>query len=272
MRPVKLALVQFESAVADVAANVEKGLRYIRDAAAQKADLIVFPELFLTGCDTDSIGKEYFELAQSIDGPAVSAFAEAARLHSINIAVPLPLKQVGNMLPTNSVVILDREGLVAGVYSKVHLWEGEQDCFSPGDGYIVLEMDFGKLGLLICYDAGFPEAARAVAMQGAELIIVPAAFSTELQYRWDIYFQARALENTCFVAAVNGSGAIGQLHLYGNNRVADPSGKIVLEGGLHQEEMQLCVIDLDVIARYPHPYFKDLRMDTYSSTYGLPHA
>ncbi|MFD1775297.1 nitrilase-related carbon-nitrogen hydrolase [Paenibacillus rhizophilus] len=263
MRKVKLALVQFESVVMDVPANVNKGLHFVREAARQGADLIVFPELFLTGCDTDVIGHRYHNLAQHIDGSAVQAFAESARTHNINMVIPTALKQSEGDFLCNSAVIIDRSGAVAGTYSKVHLWEDEKEYFKPGNHYSVFEMDFGKLGVLICYDAGFPEAARTLALQGAELIVIPSAFSVELKYRWDLYFQSRALENTCFVAAVNGSGPIGKQYMFGNNKIANPLGEIVLEGDLKREDMQVLEIDLDEFGNYSYPYLKDLRMDTY---------
>ena len=261
MRPVKLALVQFQSVAYDVPANVEKGLKFVEDAARQGADLIVFPELFLTGYDPDAIGERPEELAQNIDGFAVQAFATAAAANHINLVVPFPLKDDKGIY--NSAAVIDRSGTVVGVYHKVHLWEGERAVFQPGDRYLAAELDFGKVGVLICYDAGFPEAARTLALRGVELIVVPAAFSGEMKYRWDIYFPARALENSCFLAAVNAAGPIGKEYMFGNNKLVNPYGKVVMDGTLNAEEMQVVEIDLDESARYPYPYLKDLRTDTY---------
>ncbi|WP_223068638.1 nitrilase-related carbon-nitrogen hydrolase [Paenibacillus caui] len=262
METVKLALVQFESVLMDVSANVQKGVRFVREAARQGADLIVFPELAVTGYNTDVIGDRYHELAEDLDGFSVKSFSEAARKHRINIVIPMALRQAEGSI-TNSAVVIDRSGAVAGTYSKIHLWEDERKYFKPGDDCSPFEMDFGKLGILICYDAGFPEAARTLALQGAKLIVTPSAFSLEDKHRWDIYFPSRALENTCFVGGVNGVG--GGLRLFGNNKFAGPRGELVLDASLNNEEMQVLEIDLNEATECSKqtPYLRDLRMDTY---------
>ncbi|CQR51592.1 nitrilase-related carbon-nitrogen hydrolase [Paenibacillus riograndensis] len=264
METVKLALVQFESALMDVAANVRKGLRFVEQASRQGAGLIVFPELFVTGYNTDVISHRYHELAEDIDGPTVWAFREAAQTHNINIVIPMALKQSEGGT-ANGAVIIDRSGAIAGTYSKVHLWEDERKYFKPGDICAPYELDFGKLGVLICYDAGFPEAARTLALQGVKLIVTPSAFSLEDKHRWDIYFPARALENTCFVAGINGVGSEGGLRLFGNNKLANPRGDLILNGDLNEEAMQVLEIDLNEAAECSRqiPYLRDLRMDTY---------
>ncbi|AKG36427.1 nitrilase-related carbon-nitrogen hydrolase [Paenibacillus durus] len=262
MATVKLALVQFESALMDVAANVRKGLEFVEQASRQGADLIVFPELFVTGYDTDVIGDRYHELAEDTGGSTVRAFRGAAEKHSINIVLPMALKRSEGGI-ANGAVIIDRSGAVAGTYSKVHLWEDERKYFEPGDVCSPYQLDFGKLGVLICYDAGFPEAARTLALQGVKLIVTPSAFSIEDKHRWDIYFPARALENTCFVAGINGVG--GGLRLFGNNKLANPKGELIVSGHLNEEDMQVLEIDLDEADECSKltPYLRDLRMDTY---------
>uniref|UniRef100_UPI000472B03F nitrilase-related carbon-nitrogen hydrolase n=1 Tax=Paenibacillus forsythiae TaxID=365616 RepID=UPI000472B03F len=226
------------------------------------ADLVVFPELFVTGYNTDVIGDRYQELAEDTGGSTVKAFREAARTHGINIVVPMALKRADGAV-TNGAVIIGRDGALRGTYSKVHLWEDERKYFEPGGACSPYELDFGKLGVLICYDAGFPEAARTLALQGAKLIVTPSAFSIEDKHRWDIYYPARALENTCFVAGVNGVG--GGLRLFGNNKLANPRGELIVSGNLNEEDMQVLEIDLDEADEYSKqtPYLRDLRMDTY---------
>ncbi|WP_080834310.1 nitrilase-related carbon-nitrogen hydrolase [Cohnella massiliensis] len=265
MRKAKLALVQFESEPMRPEANVRKALRFVRDAGERGADLVVFPELFVTGYDTDRIGVRYRELAEPVDGPIVNAFRIAAKSHGVNLVVPMALKLEENGAIGNGAVVIDREGKVAGVYSKVHLWEDERNYFTPGRGFQVFKMDFGKLGVLICYDAGFPEAARTLALQGAELLVVPSAFSLPDKHRWDLYFPARALENTRFVAAVNGVGGAGAFELFGNNKVANPRGELLLDGAMNEETMQLLEIDLAQNEKTSSsiPYLRDLRIETY---------
>ncbi|MDB5053367.1 MAG: Nitrilase/cyanide hydratase and apolipoprotein N-acyltransferase [Bacilli bacterium] len=265
MRIVKLALVQFESTMMAVAANVQKGLQFVRDASRQKADLIVFPELFTTGYNMDIIQNRYHDLGEKIDGFTVQTFREAAKKHNINIVIPIALKKQMDGVVYNSAIVIHRNGVIAGDYSKTHLWEDEKYYFRPGDDYPVFDLDFGKIGILICYDAGFPEAARILALNGAELIMSPAAFSLPDKNRWDIYFKSRALENGCFVAGINGVGCDGDLQLFGNNKIVNPRGDVLMEAKLNEEEMQLFEIDLEEVAecRKVIPYLKDLRMDTY---------
>ncbi|MCQ6562957.1 nitrilase-related carbon-nitrogen hydrolase [Paenibacillus mendelii] len=265
MRIVNVALVQFESKIMDVSANILKGLKFVQDAARQGADLIVFPELFTTGYNTDFVGKKYRELGEGLEGPTVQTFREAAKVYRINIVLPLVFKKPMSGVVYNSAVVINRNGDVVGEHSKTHLWDEEKKYFSSGDDYPVFELDCGRIGVLICYDAGFPEAARMLALDGVELILSPAAFSIEDRSRWNIYFPSRALENGCFVAGINAVGREGDLNFFGNNKVASPRGELILDANLFVEEMQLVKLDLDEVeaSRRAVPYLKDLRRDTY---------
>jgi Predicted amidohydrolase len=266
VRKTKLALVQFASDPMNIEGNADKAIAFIEEAGGQGADLVVFPELFLTGYDTDLIGEKYAELAQSAEGAIVRSLQEAARRARVNVVAPMPLKLEGGAGVGNGAVIIARDGSVAGTFNKVHLWEDERKHFVPGDGFAAIALDFGKLGVQICYDAGFPESSRTLALQGAELLVVPSAFSLPDKHRWDLYFPARALENTCFVAAVNGVGGQGAFELYGNNKVAGPRGELLLDGVMHEETMQIVEIDLEenLNAAKSIPYLRDIRIDAYA--------
>ena len=140
-------------------------------------------------------------------------------------------------------MLIDRKGYVIGYYGKTHLWADEKKYFASANDYPVYDMNCCKVGAMICYDAGFPEVSRMLALKGAELILAPSAFSMIDKNRWDIYFQARALENSCFVAGINGVGGQGEV-LFGNNKLFNPKCEKILEGRLNQEEMQI-VLPLD---------------------------
>ncbi|MDK2878831.1 MAG: beta-ureidopropionase [Thermoanaerobacteraceae bacterium] len=265
MRNVKLALVQFESKMMDVKFNVEKGLDFVKNASQQGADIVVFPELFTTGYNPNIIQKKYYDLAETLDGPTVSAFRETAEKFSVNIILPIVLQKQMPGIIYNSAVVIGREGEILGYYSKTHLWAGERFYFKAGDEYPVFNMDFGKVGIMICYDGGFPEVSRILALKGAELILCPSAFPIWDKDMWDIYFKSRALENACFVAGINRVGKEESLHMFGNNKIANPRGKILMESDLDVEQMQVFQIDLDEVLEYRKdvPYLKDRRIHTY---------
>lgn len=266
MRNIKLALVQFESKMMDVKYNVEKGLNFIGDASGQNADLIVFPELFTTGYNPDIIKDKYYELSENLEGPSVKVLCEAARKNNINVVAPLILEKQMKGVIYNSAVVIGRDGEIIGTYSKTHLWAGERFYFKPGEDYPVFNMDFGKLGVMICYDGGFPEVSRILALRGSELILCPSAFPTWDKDMWDIYFKSRALENACFVAGINRVGKEGSTHMFGNNKIANPRGKLLMDAVCDKEEMQIIEIDLDDVTEYRKsvPYLKDRRIQTYS--------
>ncbi len=262
MGKVKLALVQFDSILKNVAVNVQRAIDFIREASLQNADIVVFPELCISGYNMAIIGNEYHELGELLGDSTVEKFCAAAKTYNINMVIPMPLKKAEDLY--NGAVLINRRGHVVGDYGKTHLWMDEKEIFKSANDYPVYDMDFGKLGIMICYDAGFPEVSRMLALQGAELIVAPSAFTMAHKQRWDIYFQARALENSCFVAGINGVGGQGEV-LFGNNKLFNPQGEKILEGSLHQEEMQVVEIDLAEAAkcRMDTSYLSQLRLDTY---------
>lgn len=266
MRAAALGLVQFESIIGDVAANTLKAIRFMEEAGKRGVDLIVFPELFLTGYDLEKLGGEYARLAQHSGSKAVAELARAAGEAGVNAVLPMPV--VTERGVANGAFAVSRKGEIVDVYCKVHLWEEESRYFTAGSKFKTVPFDFANVGLMICYDAGFPETARTLTLQGADLLVAPSAFSRELRQRWDIYFATRALENTRFVAAVNGvGGSAGDGFLFGNNKVAAPNGTYVLEGENDREDMQVITIDLDSNVEHERriPYLRDRRSDIYDS-------
>lgn len=265
MRAATLALVQFDSVIGDVAGNTRKAISFIQEAGMRQADLVVFPELFLTGYDLDALGSRYRELAQHEQSAAVRQLCEAAKAAAINAILPMPLLSTSSIV--NGALAINRKGEIVAQYAKVHLWDEEQRYFAAGDELLVIAFDFAKVGLMICYDAAFPEMARSLTLQGADLLVAPSAFTKDLAHRWNIYFATRALENTRFVAAVNGVGGLTEESwLFGNNKVAAPSGELLLDAELDQEAMQLLTIDLSLNEQYEEriPYLRDRRSELYS--------
>ncbi|MCI8464260.1 MAG: carbon-nitrogen hydrolase family protein [Lachnospiraceae bacterium] len=264
MRNVTIALVQFNSRIGDIEYNVKRGCEFVRQAAEKGADLVVFPELFAGGYNTEYVTAHKEELALQASSDVVSDMAKTAGENGIYVVMPCVIEKDGRYY--NGEYLFNREGEIEGTYSKVHLWDEEAKLFEKGGEYPVFDLDFGKLGLLICYDAGFPESVRMMALKGAELVLVSSAFCHLHWKRWNTYFGARALENTMYVGAVNATGGAGEEIWFGSNRFYDITGDSLMEGNLNIEEMQLVSVDLDQVkkARAAGCYLTDLRPETYT--------
>lgn len=261
-----LALVQFESVLCDPAANTEKACRMIADAAAKGVDLVVLPELFSTGYQLNIVGPHIPELAEPVDGPTVRALQEAARAAGCYVVAGVPLTYELEGVAFNSAVVIDRAGEVMGTYDKQHLWALERFYFRSGSDLPVFDTDFGRVGVLICYDLGFPEVARMLALQGADILVCPSAWCAEDMDVWDINVPARALENTVFLAAVNRYGVEDDLVMPGHTKLCNPRGQVVAE--LEEEAEGVLHVELKVSDikdwRQKSPYLRDRRPDLYN--------
>lgn len=267
-RPVKLALVQFEAALGRVRENTERACELIAEAGAAGADLVLLPELFSTGYQLNVIGPQLSDLVESVDGPTVSALCSAAREAGCYVAAGVALTRELTAVPYNSSVFIDREGNLLGTYDKQHLWALERFYFRGGDDLGVFDTDFGRVGVMICYDMGFPETARILALHGCDLILCLAAWCAEDMDGWHLNGPSRALENTVYVAAVNRYGVEEGLVMPGHSYVSNPRGHIIAELEPEKEGVLYVDIDLSDVAagrfdgRYP-PYLRDRRPDLY---------
>lgn len=265
-RQVKIALGQNDCELGNLSANLEKIERYIKEAAAKGANIICFPELGTTGYRQDLLGDKLWELAEPIQGPTTSRIGALAK--KLGIYVILPMIEKGTMpgIVHNSVVLIDKSGLVQGVYRKNHAYSTEGHYFTAGNSYPVFETEFGKIGIMICYDMGFPETARILTLQGAEIIFVPSAWCQEDEDIWDINIPCRALENRVFLAAVNRVGQEGEeLVMHGKSKIVDTRGKTLVEAARFHEDLIFATVDLDDLAAVRHqiPYLKDRKPHTY---------
>ena len=168
-------------------------------------------------------------------------------------------------VPFNSSVVIDRGGNLMGTYDKQHLWALERFYFRSGCDTPVFDTDFGRIGVMICYDMGFPEVARMLALQGADLILCPSAWCEEDMDVWDVNVPARALENTAFVAAVNRYGVEDRLVMPGHTKVCNPRGHVVAELAEEAEGVLHVELDLGEVVEYRQrsPYLRDRRPDLY---------
>ncbi|MBW3090112.1 nitrilase-related carbon-nitrogen hydrolase [Bifidobacterium miconisargentati] len=263
----RIVLAQFESELCDPQANIAKALPMIRRAGDAGADMIVFPELFTTGYELSIVGPHITELAESIDGPTITALRAAARDSNLYVVAPIALYHEDLPgVPFNSAVLIDRTGEIAGVYDKQHLWALERFYFRGGNGSPVFKTDFGTVGIMICYDMGYPEVARMLTLKGAQIILCPSAWCEPDHDVWDINVPARALENTVFLCAVNRYGLEKDLYMGGHTKVCNPRGRVIAE--LPDEAEGTLTIDLnldEIIAhRQTSPYLRDRRPELYS--------
>lgn len=262
----KITLVQFESALCRPDENVSKAISIVEEAGAFGSDIVVFPEMFSTGYELSIVGPRITELAEPLNGPTITALRRAARDANVNVVAPIALYHDDLPgVPFNSAVLINRQGEVQGVYDKQHLWAMERFYFRGGNGSPVFHTDVGTIGIMICYDMGFPETARMLALQGAQIILCPSAWCEPDHDVWDINVPARALENTVFVCAVNRYGREKDLYMGGHSKVCDPRGRVVAE--LLEERPGVLTVDLDLALvtanRQTSPYLRDRRPELY---------
>ena len=263
----KIALAQFESKLCDPPANVVKAIPMIRQAGLDGSDMIMFPEMFTTGYELSIVGPRITELAEPVERPDHYRIARGRRTGrcvcggSPSRSITMTCRVCRSIAPC----LLDREGNVAGVYDKQHLWALERFYFRAATDTPVFQTDFGTIGIMICYDMGYPEVARMLALQGARIVLCPSAWCEPDHDVWDINVPARALENTVFLCAVNRYGREQDLYMGGHSKVCDPRGRVVAELPDEGEGVLNVEIDLaDVVSnRQTSPYLRDRRPELY---------
>jgi N-carbamoylputrescine amidase len=282
-RKVVLGLIQMRCE-RNPACNLERAISLIRSAASQGARIICLQELFSSQYFCQSENHVNFSLAEPIPGPTTRALARVARQKRIVLIAPL-FERRAKGLYHNSAAILDTDGRHLGTYRKMHIPDDplyyEKFYFAPGDvGFRAWDTRFGRIGVLICWDQWYPEAARLTALQGAEILFYPTAIgwhprekSTEGRAQhdaWEIAQRAHAISNGCFVVAVNRVGherpAGGDgIEFWGQSFVADPFGRILARAAADREEILVVPIDLREVetTRTSWPFLRDRRIDAY---------
>jgi len=280
----KTALIQM-SMDADPAANLEKAVRKIEEAAARGADVICLPELFKSRYFCQKEDSALFELAETIPGHATETLGKiAARTRTVIIASLFEKRAPG--LYHNTAAVIGQDGAIAGIYRKMHIPDDpsyyEKYYFAPGDlGFKTFKTSFGTLGVLICWDQWYPEAARMAALKGADIVFYPTAIgwhpAEKAQYgdaqrdAWRTVQRGHAIANGIFVAAVNRVGhekpdaAAPGLEFWGTSFIADPFGVVLCEASTGGEETLVWEIDTARIeeVRRNWPFLRDRRIDAY---------
>ncbi len=256
----KIAIHQCEGNSARTEDNLNILRRSALSAAEQGAQLLIFSEMFLTGYN---IGDKVLELAETKDGPSRQKAAMIAR--EANIALLYGYPERFETAVFNSAILIDRTGTMLANYRKTHLYgEEENRLFQPGDYFVVAEIEGVKVGLLICYDVEFPEAVRALALAGAELIAVPTALMQPYCRIAQHVVPVRAFENQIFIAYANRCGYEADLNYCGLSCIVGPDGKDLKRAGTSEE---LFVAELNIsdirTSREVNPYLRDLRPMLY---------
>lgn len=235
---------------ADKAANLEKAERLVREGAGRGAEIVQLPEKWNVIGDAETLHAT----AESLeDGESVAAMAEWARTHGIwLIGGSITERREGREKLSNTCLVFDPEGEISAVYRKIHMFDvevggivyRESEAEEAGDEPVVTRVADWEVGLTICYDVRFPELYRVLALEGAELLTVPAHFTLHTgRDHWEVLLRARAIENTCYVAAAGQIGETGPgKRSYGRSLIADPWGLVI---ALAPDEEGVIVADLD---------------------------
>jgi N-carbamoylputrescine amidase len=280
----QVGLVQMAMS-SDAAANVERAVKGVRDAAQKGAEVVCLPEMYRTPYFSQREDAAHFDLAETVPGPSTEAFQKAARDAGVAVVVPIFEKRATGLYH-NSAVVIDADGAVLGLYRKMHIPDDpafyEKFYFTPGDlGFKAFDTQAGRIGTLICWDQWYPEGARLTALRGAAVLFYPTAigwhphekeqYGTHQRDAWRTIQRSHAIANGVYVAVVNRvgheippEGGPG-LEFWGSSFVADPFGVVVAEAG-QGEEILVATIDLGRMedVRRNWPFLRDRRIDAYA--------
>ncbi|MCX7871769.1 MAG: carbon-nitrogen hydrolase [Verrucomicrobiae bacterium] len=280
---ISIGLIQ-TSCGEDKKTNVEKTLDFARLAVRDGANIICTQELFATQYFCQSEDYKYFDLAEPVDGDTTKLFQKFSKANKVVSIISIFEKRTKGVYH-NTAVVIDADGSILGFYRKMHIPDDplyyEKFYFTPGDtGFKTWNTKFGKVGVLICWDQWYPEAARLTAMKGADIIFYPTAIGWHPSEKnlvgndqfnaWQTIQRAHAIANGCYVAACNRIGherpAGGDgIEFWGQSFICDPSGKILKHASQDKEEIIISEIDLEKIneTRTHWPFFRDRRIDFY---------
>ena len=259
--------------------NLEKALGLVEKAAKRGARIICLPELYRTQYFPQKKRGSQLPYHETIPGESTRAFAHTARRHGVAIIVPIYEHAKSGRL-YNSAAVINERGRLLTTYRKVHIphdqnfWE--KDYFTSGSTYRIYRTSFAKFAVLICYDQWFPEAARSVALRGAEIIFYPTAIGrivprmerdSDWKDAWETAMRGQAITNAVHVAAVNRVGKEGRIAFWGGSFIADSFGVVLRRASQGREEVLVQGINLDrnVIIREGWEFFRNRRPETYRS-------
>jgi N-carbamoylputrescine amidase len=282
-KSVKVGLIQGRCS-ASTAENLAKAVVQIRVAAAKGAQIICLQELFtsLYFCQVED--HKYFALAEEIPGPSTETLCPLARELGVVLVASLFERRAAGLYH-NTAVVIDADGTLLGKYRKMHIPDDplfyEKFYFTPGDlGFRAWDTRYGRIGVCVCWDQWYPEAARLTALHGAQILFYPTAIgwhpSEKAQYgqrqhsAWETVQRGHAIANGCYVATPNRVGhevpdGGDGIEFWGQSFIADPSGQILQRGSVEREEILIEELDLDALdtQRTHWPFLRDRRIDAY---------
>lgn len=275
---VKVGLVQ-TSCTNNKNENIEKAIQSIRIAAQKGANIVCLQELFssLYFCDVEDY--ENFKLAEPIPGATTEKFQDLAKELNVVIIASLFEKRAHGLY-FNTTAVIDANGEYLGKYRKMHIPDDpgyyEKFYFTPGDsGYMTFSTKFGRIGVLICWDQWYPEAARITSLMGAEILFYPTAIgwaksqdeetNTEQYNAWQTIQRSHSIANGVHVVSVNRTGVEGEMQFWGGSFVSNPFGTVMYQAPHLEEDINVVEIDLEKTDHYrTHwPYLRDRRIDSY---------
>ncbi|TNE70680.1 carbon-nitrogen hydrolase [bacterium] len=277
MAKVKLGLVQTVGHQ-NPEKNLQNHLQKIREAAQKGAQIICLQEMFNTIYFCHVEDEAYFEWAQAIPGPISNAMSDLAKELGVVLIVPYFEKRAPGIYH-NTAAVIDADGTYLGKYRKMHIPDDpgfyEKFYFTPGDiGFKIFETKFATIGVLICWDQWYPEAARLTAMHGAEILFYPTAIGTleheseqeKVRFRdaWQTIQRSHSIANGCYVASVNRIGVENGTKFWGHSFVSAPFGEVIAQAG-DQEEILVAEVDIAKMdaQRRIWPFFRDRRIDEF---------
>ena len=281
MTNIKVAATQMKCSE-DRQANIERAERLVRQAAGQGAQIILLQELFETLYFCQKERPDYLNLATEIhENPAIQHFSKLAG--ELSVVLPISFFEIKNQARFNSIAIIDADGSVMGVYRKTHIPDGpgyeEKYYFSPGDtGFKVWHTRYGKIGVGICWDQWFPEAARCMALMGAEMLFYPTAIGSEppdpsldSKDHWQTVMRGHSAANIMPVIAANRIGTEtivdSTITFYGSSFITDHKGQLIAELDREMEDIRVAELDLAACAaeRAAWGLFRDRRPEKYGA-------
>ena len=279
-----IALVQMACGAAPQE-NLGSAIAKVEEASRSGAKVVCLPELFRSQYFCQMEDAALFDLAESIPGPSTEALSKVARQLNVVMIIPVFERRTAGLYH-NSVVVIDSDGSIAGLYRKMHVPDDpayyEKFYFTPGDrGFQAIQTSAGKIGTLICWDQWYPEAARLTTLQGAEMLFYPTAIGwhpsekaregESQRIAWQTIQRSHAIANGVFVAAVNRVGhekpdAGGDgIEFWGSSFVCDPFGTVLAEASIDKEEVLLADVNVSRVeeVRRNWPFLRDRRVDAY---------
>jgi predicted amidohydrolase len=255
MREITVAIVQMKPKLGEPEENLVKMSEMIsKIASQQRVDLIVFPELITSG---NELGLRFTEVAQRVPGPTINLIAQRANDYGIYVAFGMATKEKVESVLYNSAVLVGPEGDLVEVYNKIHLRGEERMAFREGYRLPIAETEIGNIGLMVGYDLAYPEVARSLALEGADLVCVLANWEAANADEWKTYLRARAYENSIYMVGVNRVGEDVTLTFGGESMVIGPRGEEYAsladetdsDSGAPLEGFAVARIDLDEVRK-----------------------